>query len=61
VPTRTFRPGPPSFPVAEARALKHELTGKIEGEVRFDAGSRALYAHDLAGLQRGDDVVDRAR
>jgi FAD/FMN-containing dehydrogenase/Fe-S oxidoreductase len=41
-----MRAGP--FPVAEARALKQELAGKIEGEVRFDAGSRALYAHDLS-------------
>ena len=42
-----FRP-PGAFPVSEARALKAELAGKIEGEVRFDAGSRALYAHDLS-------------
>lgn len=43
-----FRPDPREFPVAEARALRQELAGKIEGEVRFDAGSRALYAHDLS-------------
>jgi FAD/FMN-containing dehydrogenase/Fe-S oxidoreductase len=42
------RPGTRAFPVAEARALRQELAGKIEGEVRFDAGSRALYAHDLS-------------
>jgi FAD/FMN-containing dehydrogenase/Fe-S oxidoreductase len=43
-----FRPDASAFPVAEARALRQELAGKIEGEVRFDAGSRALYAHDLS-------------
>jgi FAD/FMN-containing dehydrogenase/Fe-S oxidoreductase len=41
-------PGPPPFSFAEARALREELAGEIEGEVRFDAGSRALYAHDLS-------------
>src|SRR3954447_23449443 len=29
-----------------ARELQAALTGKIEGEVRFDGGSRALYATD---------------
>src|SRR5919109_930279 len=43
-----FRRDSPAFPVAAARALKQELAGKVEGEVRFDAGSRALYAHDLS-------------
>jgi FAD/FMN-containing dehydrogenase/Fe-S oxidoreductase len=43
-----MRAVPPAFPVAAARALKQELAGKVEGEVRFDAGSRALYAHDLS-------------
>ena len=34
--------------LAETSALARELAGKIEGEVRFDAGSRALYSHDLS-------------
>src|SRR5689334_1444946 len=29
-----------------ARALADDLARRIEGEVRFDAGSRALYATD---------------
>ncbi|HTS76390.1 MAG TPA: FAD-linked oxidase C-terminal domain-containing protein [Bryobacteraceae bacterium] len=36
----------PHFPNAEARALAHDLKQRIEGEVRFDDGSRALYATD---------------
>src|SRR3989441_4954199 len=31
---------------ADAQALAHELRASISGEVRFDAGSRALYATD---------------
>jgi FAD/FMN-containing dehydrogenase/Fe-S oxidoreductase len=31
-----------------ATALADELCGRIEGEVRFDAGSRALYAKDYS-------------
>ena len=31
-----------------SRALAQDLAAAIEGEVRFDAGSRALYAHDLS-------------
>jgi FAD/FMN-containing dehydrogenase/Fe-S oxidoreductase len=31
-----------------ARELAAELERAVEGEVRFDAGSRALYAHDLS-------------
>ncbi len=34
------------FPSEAARALAEELRRRIEGEVRFDAGSRALYATD---------------
>ncbi len=32
----------------EAESLEKALTHKIEGEVRFDSGSRALYASDLS-------------
>jgi FAD/FMN-containing dehydrogenase/Fe-S oxidoreductase len=31
-----------------ARELARQLAGSIEGEVRFDPGNRALYAHDLS-------------
>ncbi len=36
---------PQTAPV-DAQALAHELRASISGEVRFDAGSRALYATD---------------
>ncbi len=42
------RPRPAEFPAPKARALAKDLVAKVEGEVRFDAGSRALYAHDLS-------------
>jgi FAD/FMN-containing dehydrogenase len=32
----------------EAKGLAEALRGRIAGEVRFDAGSRALYATDLS-------------
>jgi FAD/FMN-containing dehydrogenase/Fe-S oxidoreductase len=32
----------------EARSLARDLAARVKGEVRFDAGSRALYAHDLS-------------
>lgn len=34
------------YPRGEARALANDLRKRIEGEVRFDDGSRALYATD---------------
>jgi FAD/FMN-containing dehydrogenase/Fe-S oxidoreductase len=34
------------FPSEAARALEDDLARHVEGEVRFDAGSRALYATD---------------
>ena len=40
------RPRVADFPSSEARALEAELRKRIEGEVRFDTGSRALYATD---------------
>lgn len=44
------RPGRAVEPAAEseAEALADELRSRIGGEVRFDAGSRALYATDLS-------------
>lgn len=40
------RPRVSAYPSGEARALEAELKKRIEGEVRFDDGSRALYATD---------------
>ena len=39
-------PRPPPFPTVDALALAGRLRRKIKGEVRFDDGSRALYATD---------------
>ncbi|HET7061295.1 MAG TPA: FAD-binding and (Fe-S)-binding domain-containing protein, partial [Nitrosospira sp.] len=36
----------PTTPLLDAQALAAELKGDIQGEVRFDDGSRALYATD---------------
>lgn len=41
-PWRAHRP----YPRDAARALEVDLRAALEGEVRFDAGSRALYATD---------------
>src|SRR5947209_11070394 len=35
-----------ALPTADIQALAHELRQSISGEVRFDEGSRALYATD---------------
>src|SRR5947209_7053870 len=35
-----------ALPTADIQALAHELRASINGEVRFDEGSRALYATD---------------
>ncbi len=40
------RPRVAEYPSSEAKALEAELRKRIEGEVRFDDGSRALYATD---------------
>ncbi|MDQ4030157.1 MAG: FAD-binding oxidoreductase, partial [Actinomycetota bacterium] len=60
-------PRPPRFPAEKARALAKDLAGVVRGEVRFDAGSRALYATDLSAYRQvpigvvvprdADDVV----
>jgi hypothetical protein len=39
-------------PSAPRQALAAELKGAIEGEVRFDAGSRALYATDASNYRQ---------
>jgi FAD/FMN-containing dehydrogenase/Fe-S oxidoreductase len=60
-------PRPPRFPADKAKALAKDLAGVVRGEVRFDAGSRALYASDLSAYRQvpigvvvprdADDVV----
>ena len=40
------RPRNSDYPSGEARSLARDLSKRIEGEVRFDDGSRALYATD---------------
>ena len=40
------RPHIAQYPSSEAKELEGELRKRIEGEVRFDDGSRALYATD---------------
>src|SRR5690242_801515 len=36
----------------QAAALEADLRGRIRGEVRFDAGSRALYATDASNYRQ---------
>ena len=53
--------------LTDARKLRDELAATVRGEVRFDAGSRALYATDLSAYRQvpigvvvprdADDVV----
>jgi FAD/FMN-containing dehydrogenase/Fe-S oxidoreductase len=40
------------FPAGAARALARDLAGVVRGEVRFDPGSRALYATDLSAYRQ---------
>jgi FAD/FMN-containing dehydrogenase/Fe-S oxidoreductase len=42
----------PPFPRAIARTLARELASAIAGEVRFDEGSRALYATDASNYRQ---------
>src|SRR5258708_6476827 len=44
------RVAPPPF--AGAAALAAELAGMVRGEVRFDAGSRALYSTDASNYRQ---------
>ncbi|HTH17339.1 MAG TPA: FAD-binding and (Fe-S)-binding domain-containing protein [Magnetospirillum sp.] len=43
---------PHAFPDETARALENDLKRRIEGEVRFDRGSRALYATDASNYRQ---------
>ncbi|NVB82121.1 MAG: FAD-binding oxidoreductase [Kofleriaceae bacterium] len=38
--------------VEPLRDLEHDLADCIDGEVRFDAGSRAIYAHDASNYRQ---------
>jgi FAD/FMN-containing dehydrogenase len=40
------------YPTAEARSLEADLKKRIEGEIRFDDGSRALYATDASNYRQ---------
>ncbi|HZP88061.1 MAG TPA: FAD-binding and (Fe-S)-binding domain-containing protein [Burkholderiales bacterium] len=44
--------GAPSAPTVDAQGLARVLSQTIEGEVRFDAGSRALYATDASNYRQ---------
>jgi FAD/FMN-containing dehydrogenase/Fe-S oxidoreductase len=46
------RPRVVDYPSGEARALESELQKRIAGEVRFDTGSRALYATDASNYRQ---------
>lgn len=46
-------PGPPGGrTVLPVGRLARDLCAEVEGEVRFDAGSRALYAHDASNFRQ---------
>src|SRR5690242_728993 len=46
------RPRIAEYPSSEARALASDLRKHIAGEVRFDDGSRALYATDASNYRQ---------
>ncbi len=46
------RGGPMSASTIDAAELEHELRRQVDGEVRFDNGSRALYATDASNYRQ---------
>src|ERR1700744_6522469 len=40
------------FPAGDAAALARSLRSKVRGDVRFDAGSRALYSTDASNYRQ---------
>ena len=48
----TTHTGTTELPAVRAEALAAELRAQIRGEVRFDAGSRALYATDASNYRQ---------
>jgi FAD/FMN-containing dehydrogenase len=53
------RPRIAEYPSSEAKALEGELRNRIEGEVRFDDGSRALYATDGSNYRQVPIVIPK--
>src|SRR5437763_9939165 len=47
-----FRTGMSGSERIDVGGLEHDLRAVIEGEVRFDAGSRALYATDASNFRQ---------
>ena len=47
-----FRTGMSGVERIDVRGLELELRREVEGEVRFDAGSRALYATDASNFRQ---------
>jgi len=45
-------PRPAIFSDAAARALEADLRAVIEGEVRFDRGTRGAYSHDASNYRQ---------
>ena len=45
---KAVRPRPADLSASKVRTLAADLAAAVRGEVRFDPGSRALYAHDLS-------------
>src|SRR5947209_6800503 len=43
--------GTPAGAVIDAAALEKDLKAVVEGEVRFDDGTRAMYAHDASNYR----------
>ena len=52
LPTLSSRPSPPPDDAVDAAGLAAELRSHVTGDVRFDAGSRALYSTDSAIFRR---------
>lgn len=46
------RTGAPSLATTQASELAHDLVAELRGEVRFDEGSRALYATDASNYRQ---------
>jgi FAD/FMN-containing dehydrogenase/Fe-S oxidoreductase len=50
--TQPLRAAPPGVEDVDVRTLARELTRAVSGEVRFSAGSRALYANDASAYRQ---------
>src|SRR5690625_1246853 len=45
-------PAPRGFPDLDPKALEHDLAADVDGEVRFDPGSRGTYATDASNCRQ---------